>query len=149
LEDKIFARIVTFSKAYGFFGAAVLGNAYLIDYLLNFARSFIYSTALPKNYYTQLLAILKLDVSERISRLKTTIQLYNTNECYSPIQIIKASSLKDLLSLVARLNEKGIYQRPIFSPTVPKGQECIRLCFHSFNTKAEVNKVGSIKFIGD
>ena len=46
LQDRVFARITTFGKALGCHGAAVLGSVQLRDYLLNFARSLIYSTAL-------------------------------------------------------------------------------------------------------
>jgi len=45
--DNVFARIVTFGKAWGCHGAAVLGQVELKEYLINFARSFIYTTALP------------------------------------------------------------------------------------------------------
>jgi 8-amino-7-oxononanoate synthase len=149
LEDRIFARIITFSKAYGFFGAAVLGTDELKDFLINFARSFIYSTALPKNYYQQLIKILSLDVSSRINQLRESIKLINPNEFYSPIQIIRSNSLTQLIDLSNQFKQSGIYQRPIFSPTVPKGQECIRLCLHSFNTKVEVNKILAITLFLD
>lgn len=141
LENKIFARIITFSKAYGFFGAAVLGAIELKDFLINFSRSFIFSTALPKSYYQQLIQILSLDVSSRIQQLQATIKLMNPNEFYSPIQILRSNSLTQLIDLNNQFKQSGIYQRIIFSPTVPKGLECIRLCIHSFNTKAELNKV--------
>ena len=48
LENRIFARLHTFSKACGVHGSAVLGSNGLRNYLINFARSFIYSTALPE-----------------------------------------------------------------------------------------------------
>lgn len=145
LEDKIFARIITFSKAYGFFGAAVLGSNDFKDFLINFARSFIYSTALPKNYYQQLIKILSLDISLRIEQLQATIKLMNPSEFYSPIQILRSNSLTQLIDLSNQFKQSGIYQRIIFSPTVPKGQECIRMCVHSFNTKEEVSKMLAIK----
>ena len=47
LENKVFARLITFGKALGCHGAAILGSAALQQYLINFARSFIYTTALP------------------------------------------------------------------------------------------------------
>lgn len=47
LQDKLFARIITFGKALGCHGAAILGSNALRDYLINFSRSFIYTTALP------------------------------------------------------------------------------------------------------
>jgi 8-amino-7-oxononanoate synthase len=47
LEQKTFARLHTFGKALGCHGAIILGSETLRNYLVNFARSFIYSTALP------------------------------------------------------------------------------------------------------
>jgi 8-amino-7-oxononanoate synthase len=47
LEAHIFSRVVTFGKALGCHGAAILGSEALKQYLVNFARSCIYSTALP------------------------------------------------------------------------------------------------------
>lgn len=47
LQKEIFARIITFGKAMGCHGAAILGSVTLQNYLANFARSFIYTTGLP------------------------------------------------------------------------------------------------------
>jgi 8-amino-7-oxononanoate synthase len=47
LQKRVFARVHTFGKALGVHGAAVVGSASLRDFLINFARSFVYSTALP------------------------------------------------------------------------------------------------------
>ena len=49
LEVKIFARVHTFGKAMGCHGAIVLGSEDLRQYLINFARSFIYTTALSEH----------------------------------------------------------------------------------------------------
>ncbi|WP_337251754.1 aminotransferase class I/II-fold pyridoxal phosphate-dependent enzyme [Maribacter halichondriae] len=46
IQDAIFARIVTFGKSIGAHGAAIIGSKALVDYLINFSRSFIYTTAL-------------------------------------------------------------------------------------------------------
>lgn len=47
LEKEIFARVHTFGKGLGCHGAVVLGSNLLRDYLINFSRAFIYTTALP------------------------------------------------------------------------------------------------------
>ncbi len=56
LETEVFARIITFGKAMGCHGAAILGSRPLTDYLINFARSFIYTTALPPHAVASILA---------------------------------------------------------------------------------------------
>ena len=48
LEDKVFARIMTFGKGLGCHGAAILGSQELKSFLVNFARSFVYNFSLPK-----------------------------------------------------------------------------------------------------
>ena len=54
LSALVFARIYTFGKALGCHGAAIVGDALLIQFLINFARSFIYTTAMPVTMYWQL-----------------------------------------------------------------------------------------------
>lgn len=53
LQDKIDIQMGTFSKALGSFGAYVTGKQWVIDYLKNRMRGFIYSTALPLLYSVQ------------------------------------------------------------------------------------------------
>ncbi|WP_308427551.1 aminotransferase class I/II-fold pyridoxal phosphate-dependent enzyme [Arenibacter certesii] len=65
VENQSFARIVTFGKALGCRGATILGSKDLTDYLVNFARSFIYTTAMPPHAQaTALIAITQLSQSE-------------------------------------------------------------------------------------
>ena len=75
LEDLVFARIVTFGKALGCHGAAILGSGELKSYLINFARSFIYTTALPPHTLATIgAAYSKLeDNSDAIKKLQDNI----------------------------------------------------------------------------
>lgn len=138
LEEKVFARIITFSKAYGFFGAAVLASTEVIDFLVNFARSFIYSTALSPTYYTLLLQLLSLDLRIRKEQLMTNIKLWKKGNDLSPIHIVHFDSVSTLNNVSRKLSKQGIFQKPIYAPTVPIGNECIRICFHAFNTADQV-----------
>jgi len=143
--EEVFARIVTFGKALGYHGAAVLGSSELISYLVNFARPFIYTTALPPSDY-QLIKqrIERKDIRERQVKLqdnltyfRSKLNLSNKSEINSPIQVFQYDSKEKVVEVSNRLINQGIYTKPIFSPTVPKGEERIRLCFHSYNTKEE------------
>jgi 8-amino-7-oxononanoate synthase len=149
LESKVFTRVITFGKAYGFHGAAIVGKKDLIDFLINFARPFIYTTALPPQDYK---TINELVNNTLISKNQVVLLdnityfrkgLTDTNrypsDLISPIQIIQTGSIEKTIELAEKMNEKGIYTKPIFSPTVPQGKECVRICLHSFNTKEEID----------
>jgi 8-amino-7-oxononanoate synthase len=65
LQDEVFARIMTFGKGLGCHGAAILGSQKLVDYLVNFARSFIYTTGVsPHSVATILIAYQHLQIEK-------------------------------------------------------------------------------------
>ena len=158
LETDIFARIVTFGKAFGAHGAIVLGNKLLRDYLINYSRSFIYTTALPLN---NVLAIKKahhfllvnLDRKEQLRELieyfKNEITNYQLSiiNSNSSIQCLIISGNDEVKKVAASIQNKGFDVRPILSPTVPKGQERLRICLHSYNTKDQVDEL--LKIVGE
>lgn len=152
--ERVFARIVTFGKAYGYHGAAILGSENLQNYLINFARPFIYSTGLPPNCYSIIASkVLRNDISERQKQLHSNISYFRESfenpeqfpsEINSPIQIIQFRNIEQTLELANKMKAKGIFTKPILSPTVPKGKERIRICIHSFNTKEELDVLRAI-----
>ncbi|MBI2259032.1 MAG: pyridoxal phosphate-dependent aminotransferase family protein [Flavobacteriia bacterium] len=147
IHKKVFARIITFSKAYGFIGAAVLAKEEVIQFLINFCRSFIYTTALPPLAYYKIEKILKKDLSRERNALIKNIQYYT--DCVNsaqigPIQFIKCSEFMHFEEIVRKLKKVKIFQKIIKYPTVPKSEEGIRLTFHSFNTKKEIEILLSI-----
>jgi 8-amino-7-oxononanoate synthase len=147
ITEDIFARIVTFGKAYGFHGAAVLGSQELISYLINFSRPFIYTTALPpKDYVLIKDRVIRSDIRERQIKLHDSLKYFRDklkidtiSEINSPIQVFEFGTKELVLQKVKNLIEAGIYTKPIFSPTVPIGKERIRICLHNFNTKHEID----------
>lgn len=154
LESTIFARVITFGKAYGFHGAAILGSKDLIDFLINFARPFIYTTGLPPNDYKVIERLVNIKtIQSRQRDLQSNIELFrkdlNDKQRYpsdlkSPIQIIQTENIENTIALAERMRNNGIYTKPIFSPTVPQGKECIRICLHSFNSKEEITLLKSL-----
>lgn len=150
IEDRVWARVVTFGKAMGTHGAAVLGNQLLIDYLINFSRSFIYSTALPPeacaSIYTAYLLAEKASenremLSKNIDYFKETaalleLKILNSN---SAIQGVYVSGNNDGKAKELRLREQGLACKAILSPTVPKGNERLRVSIHSYNTFKEID----------
>ncbi|WP_374949127.1 aminotransferase class I/II-fold pyridoxal phosphate-dependent enzyme [Mucilaginibacter sp.] len=153
LADKVFARVVTFGKALGCHGAIVLGSDALRNYLINFARSFIYTTAASFHQLAaikmayQLLAAAKQDIDQ----LKQVIGWFkegtDVNAAQpliasdSAIQCILLYSNGKAMELAALLQDKGLDVRAILSPTVAKGAERIRICLHSYNTYQEIDSL--------
>lgn len=150
LETACFARVHTFGKAVGCHGAVVLGSHRLRDYIINFSRAFIYTTALPPS---AILAIQKAyslfpamqqersHLQTLISRLQeATLPLEKLNS-RTPIQGVLTPGNEAARSMAAALQDEGLDVRPILYPTVPRGGERLRIVLHAFNTVAEVEKL--------
>lgn len=154
LQEKVFARIMTFGKGLGCHGAAILGSAELKSYLVNFARSFIYTTGLsPHSAATILIAYQQL-VSEKtaLQLLKTNIVHFNQEKVQlglKPLFVYSKSAIQCAIlpgnekvkSIATQLQEKGFDVKAILSPTVPEGQERLRFCLHSYNSLKEISEV--------
>lgn len=154
LQDKFFARIITFGKALGCQGAAVLGSVELREYLINFARSFIYTTALsPHAVATILTAYQHLEIENNaIEKLRENIVFFNQQKNLlglKPMFVHSKSAIHsaivpgtdNLKKLAEQLHDKGFDVQAILSPIVPEGQERLRFCIHSYNSQEEIKQV--------
>jgi len=154
LQDKVFARIMTFGKGLGCHGAAILGSEELKNYLVNFARSFIYTTGLsPHSVATILVAYQYLEIEKiNIHLLRENIIHFNQQKNLlglKPIFVRSKSAIQSAIIpgnekvkwIAKQLQEKGFDVKPILSPTVPEGQERLRFCLHAFNSKEEISNV--------
>lgn len=151
LQDKIFARIMTFGKGLGCHGAVVLGSDELKSYLVNFARSFIYTTGLsPHSVATILMGYHHLEKDKNaIESLRDNIIFFNQVKkmlYLSPLFIRSKSAIQSVIipgnekvkSVAAALQQNGFDVKAVLSPTVPVGQERLRFCLHSYNSKEEI-----------
>ncbi len=153
LESSVFARIHTFGKAMGCHGATVAGDPLLIQYLINFARSFIYTTAMPLHTVLtiQYAVEMIMGTEERtvlgrnIEYFKEMIKRFNLEDIFikssSPIQSAVIASPQRVKEIAEKLKEQHFDAKPILSPTVPLGQERIRFCIHSYNTSTEIQEI--------
>lgn len=154
LQDKVFATIMTFGKGLGCHGAAILGSQELKNYLVNFARSFIYTTGLsPHSVATILVAYQHLESEkEAIQNLKKNIQFFNQEKLQmglKPLFVYSKSAIQCAIipgnekvkSIANQLQENGFDVKAILSPTVPEGQERLRFCLHSYNSEKEISDV--------
>ena len=154
LQDDVFARIMTFGKGLGCHGAAILGSQKLIDYLVNFARSFIYTTGLsPHSVASILVAYQHLQTEkEALQKLRENVIHFNQEKKQlglNPLFVRSKSAIQSAIipgnqkvkNIANQLQEKGFDVKAILSPTVPEGQERIRVCLHSYNSKEEISEV--------
>ena len=158
LEDSVFARIITFGKALGCHGAAILGSNDLRDYLINFSRPFIYTTALPPHSLATIkaaydeLTIQNVNEESQIKNLQLNINFFKSEikrlqlielfiKSDSAIQccIISGNDLVKQISEALKHNDYDV--KAILSPTIPKGKERLRFCLHSFNSFKEITEI--------
>ena len=152
LQDKIFARIITFGKALGCHGAAVLGSIDLKNYLINFARSFVYTTGLsPHSIATILIAYKELDKNSTAkNELRMNIDFFNQQKnilSIKPLFVRSNSAIQSAIfpgnenvkTIAFDLQKKGFNVKAIVSPTVPEGQERLRICLHNYNSQKEIS----------
>jgi 8-amino-7-oxononanoate synthase len=142
LTRRCFARIHTFGKALGCHGAVILGSQTLRDYLINFCRPFIYSTAIPPASVAAIEASYKIfpNMNPERADLKALISLFDY-PCFSksdtPIQCFIVPGNEQVKKISGLLFKNNLDVRPILYPTVPLGQERLRITLHSYNSMEE------------
>jgi 8-amino-7-oxononanoate synthase len=150
LQEKVFCRIHTFGKACGCHGAVVLGSASLRDYLVNFARSLIYTTALPAHAVAAIQASYRCfpamrqereHLQQLISRFTQAPLRFEKTVSATPIQVVLVPGNEAVKQQASLLQQAGLDVRPILYPTVPKGKERLRIVLHAFNTAAELDRL--------
>ena len=150
LLDKIDFYISTFGKAHGSFGAYCACSKLLKDYLINCARGFIFSTALPPAVIATNAQSIELiqglneernKLSKNIETIRTFLKKENfqTIESSSPIIPVITGSEQDTLGLSSYLMEQGIFAVAIRPPTVPENTCRIRLTVSSAHTDIDIS----------
>ncbi|GAO44489.1 aminotransferase class I/II-fold pyridoxal phosphate-dependent enzyme [Flavihumibacter petaseus] len=147
LASRCLARVYTFGKAAGAHGAVITGSALLKDFLVNFARPLIYSTALPPAALEAIghaYASFPGSTAEReklrqlIANFRATDLPFERLDSTTPIQGVIIPGNKEVKQVAGVLHDSGFDVRPILSPTVPQGSERLRIVLHAFNTTAEL-----------
>ncbi|KAI1349186.1 PLP-dependent transferase [Xylaria sp. FL0043] len=159
LEDRIWARVVGFGKAFGCAGGAILCSSIARLYLINYARTLIYTTAMSFPSLAIIDAaydyMMTGTADGRRKHLKMLIQYCHTRlKNLDQIPRPSAATLRmpgsplsspiiplftnDPRSLARHCQKSGFMIRPIVAPTVPHGQERVRICLHASNTFEQI-----------
>jgi 8-amino-7-oxononanoate synthase len=162
IQKDVFARVITFGKALGCHGATILGSTQLQQYLVNFARSFIYTTGLsPHSLATIKIAYAKMleqvDYKEKLTKniafFKAEIERLQLKDLFiesnSAIHCCIVSGNKKVKEISVQFQEKGFDVKAILSPTVKEDKERLRFCLHSYNSTKEISEILSLlsKFV--
>jgi 8-amino-7-oxononanoate synthase len=134
----------TLGKAFGVSGAFVAGSETLIEYLIQFARSYIYTTALPPPLAYATLEALRIAQDEgwRRQHLFALIQRFRAGlPGISPIQPVLLGSAEHALAASRALFERGILIGAIRPPTVPRGTARLRITLSAAHTAAQVDQL--------
>lgn len=143
-----FARLFTFGKGFGAHGAAIVSTAEIKRFLINFARSFIYTTALPEAFYQHIQiqveaaknTNLRLELQRNITFFRSKFSELKS-DLHSPIQVIEVPDIEKCKELAKTLQENGFAVKAILPPTVQDGGQRLRICIHQFNLESEIQKL--------
>lgn len=141
--------VVTFGKAIGAQGAAVIAPKYLIDYFINFSKEFIYSTHLsPIQTYLVSHNLEKLSKqSWRQEKLHENIQYFKSLMAQTQLKVLTSDSAiqpimvgneQQALALSESLKKRGIWLTAIRYPTVSKGAARLRLTLTTAHSKQDI-----------
>jgi 8-amino-7-oxononanoate synthase len=148
--EQIPLQLVTLGKALGGYGAAVVGDADLIEHLMQTARPYIYTTALPPAQAAATLAAVKLARTEEWRRAKLYDLIAHFREkaahaglvllpSETPIQPVMCGSDTRALSMSATLEQRGYWVTAIRPPTVPEGRARLRVTLSALHTHGDVD----------
>jgi 7-keto-8-aminopelargonate synthetase-like enzyme len=151
LSEQVDFIMGTFSKALGSFGAYLAASQSAIDYLVNTARSFIYSTALPPAVIAMNIESINL-VHDEPDRRTMTLQnaeffrtairnLGFTIKGDTQIVPVVLGDNHKTLAAAKKLQEKGYWVTPVRPPTVPPGQACLRFSITCAHDRSTLEKV--------
>ena len=150
--EEVPVLIGTLGKAFGSFGAFVAGGADLIELLIQKARPYIYTTALPQPVAAATRCALELIQTEswRRERLLCLTARFRRQareagvplaDSPTPIQPVLFGSAAAALAAQRELEEAGFWVVAIRPPTVPPGSSRLRVTLSATHTEAEVDEL--------
>ncbi|WP_455197984.1 8-amino-7-oxononanoate synthase [Kaarinaea lacus] len=150
--DEVPILMGTLGKAFGTFGAFVAGSEALIETLIQQARTYIYTTAMPPAVAAATSASLKLLTAEnwRREKLEKLINRFrvgarelglNLLDSGTPIQAVIIGDAKKTVSISDVLYERALFISAIRPPTVPEGSSRLRITFSADHNEEHVDQL--------
>lgn len=151
-EDEVPLVVGTLGKAFGTSGAFVAGPPVLLDYLVQKARSYIYTTAMPPALATASCRSVELVETEEhrryhlcrlINRFRSEAAAigYNLMSSATPIQPIMIGDPHEAMRLSRELEQRGILVTAIRPPTVPQGESRLRVTLSASHTEEQLDQL--------
>ncbi|MFO1400375.1 MAG: 8-amino-7-oxononanoate synthase [Steroidobacteraceae bacterium] len=148
--DAVPLLVGTLGKAFGSFGAFVAGDEDTIEFLLQHARTYIYTTALPPAVAAATRVALRLAAAEewRRERLRALVARFRAaalraglalGASTTPIQPLVVGAEGEALRLSAALRDAGFWVAAIRPPTVPEGSARLRITLSALHREADVD----------
>ena len=142
----------TLGKAFGTFGAFVAGSETLIESLIQRARSYIYTTALPPAVAEATRTSLRLIQTEswRREKLQQLVKRFRQGasesglplmDSFTPIQPLLLGDTERALTVSQRMREQGFLISAIRPPTVPEGTARLRITISAEHEEAHVDRL--------
>ena len=147
LEKDVFARVVTFGKAYGSHGAVLLGSELLRQSAINFCGSFIYTTSMTPAHLLALDTMFDYlgtrpdyqeNLHHNVEHLKNLTGFLTQK---SPIFSFMIPDIHQLNQLARDLDQHGFIVFPVWSPTVRRGTERLRVVLHRYNELSDISNL--------
>jgi 7-keto-8-aminopelargonate synthetase-like enzyme len=149
--EQLPVYVGTLGKALGGYGAFVAGSEEMIDYMVQFARSYIYTTALPPALAEGMLGNLeRLQNDQLRETLQQRIQQFRTKalalglplmDSNSPIQPLMIGSAAKAMAMSAALHKKGIWVSAIRPPTVPQNEARLRITLSAAHSEEQIDRL--------
>jgi glycine C-acetyltransferase/8-amino-7-oxononanoate synthase len=155
LSGEVDVVMGTLGKALGSYGAYVCANRETTDYLLNTARSFVFSTALPPSVAAAGLAALELLESQpdRVGRLSANAETLREAFADEGLEVggsetqivpVPVGDAGTAMELCERVLERGVFAQGIRPPTVPEGSSRLRFTVMSTHRREELERAAKL-----
>ena len=155
LEGRVDIDMGTLSKAFGSLGGYIAGRKDLRDYLINTARSFIFTTAHPPSVAAATMEAIRMiqDEPQHLRQLwektgyfkKAMADLgYDIGHSQTPITPVMAGESKNAMELSRQLFEEGLFAKPIVFPLVAKDKARVRIIVTAQHTQSDLDEAIAI-----